>query len=133
MVTTKEIIQYLNNFRRLFSNFLKNGVGIQITTYPFDKGYVVIVELGLGIKTKEEMRAQSPNLQTALKRTNLFDTQNIPQEMLETYIILSQNKIILIKTDDEKQWSDEAVVADMKNIMKQIVENRRNRINGKKD
>ena len=60
---------YLNNFRRLFSRYLKSNVGIQTTTYPFGEGAIMIIELGFGIPTKEEIRSNSNDLQEAMRRT----------------------------------------------------------------
>jgi hypothetical protein len=125
MVEKQIINQYLNNFRRLFSHFLKSGVGVQITTFPFNEGVVIVVELGLEIPTKEENRASSKNLKEALIRTNLFEGTDTPSEIPGTSIILSKNKIVILKTNNEDQWNEDAIKADIDNIIKPIIEKRK--------
>ena len=56
MVDRQVVIEYLNNFRRLLSKYLKSGVGVQTISYPFDNGVIIVVELGSGIATKDENR-----------------------------------------------------------------------------
>lgn len=120
MVEKQVLNQYLNNFRRLFSRFLKSGVAIQTISFPFNEGMVIVVELGMEIPTKEESRTNSKDLREALKRTNLFEGNDTPQEIPGTSIILSKNKIVILKNDDESQWTEEAVKVDIENIIKPI-------------
>ena len=67
----QDIQKYINNFRRLFSSYLKPNVGMQTTVYPFDKGAIIVVELNINSLNKDELRASSINIQEALKKTNL--------------------------------------------------------------
>lgn len=129
MIEKQVLNQYLNNFRRLFSRFLKSGVGIQTTSFPFNEGIVIVVELGIGIPTKEESRTNSKDLKEALMRTNLFEGNDTPQEIPGTTIILSKNKIVILKNDDADQWNEEAVKVDISNIIKPI----KRKINGRED
>lgn len=125
MIEKKALTQYLNNFRIQFSKYLKINVGVQTISYPFDKGVIIIAVLGFGIQTKDEFRKDSTNFKEALNKTNLFDGDiNIPQEIPNTFIILIKNKIILIKPDKEKQWSNKSVEIDVKSIVKSILEKR---------
>lgn len=112
--------QYLNNFRRLFSFYLKSGVGIQTASYPFEEGVVIVVELGFGIPTKEEVRKNSKDLREALGRTNLFEGDVTPQEIPGTTIILSKNKIVILKSNNHDQWDENAVKSDIETIIKPI-------------
>ena len=121
--------RYLNDFRRLFSRFLKSGVGIQITSYPFNVGVVVVVELGFGIPTKEESRTESKDLKEALMRTNLFEGNDVPQEISATKIVLFKNKVVILKSDDENQWNENAVKTDIDKIITSL----KRKINGRKD
>lgn len=129
MLERQVVTQYLNNFRRLFSRFLKSGVGIQTISYPFEDGIVMVIELGFDIPTKEENRTNSKDLKEALKRTNLFEGEDFPQEIPGTTIILSKNKIIIIKNNDEGQWSENAVKTDINNIFTILKKN----ANGRED
>lgn len=40
----QDVQKYINNFRRLFSSYLKPNVGIQSTVYPFEKGAIIVFE-----------------------------------------------------------------------------------------
>lgn len=129
MIDKQVLNQYLNNFRRLFSRFLKSGVGLQTISFPFNEGVVIVVELGIGIPTKEESRTNSKDLREALKRTNLFEDNDVLQEIPGTTIILSKNKIVILKNDSADQWSEEAVKVDIRNIITPI----KRKINGQED
>jgi hypothetical protein len=122
MVEKQVINQYLNNFRRLISRFLKSGVGVQAISYPFNEGAVIVVELGMGIPTKEEGRTMSKDLRDALIRTNLFEESDVLPEIPGTSIILSKNKIVILKTDNDNQWNEDAVKTDIDNIMRPVME-----------
>lgn len=117
---------YLNNFRRLFSRYLKSNVGIQTTTYPFWEGAIMIIELGFGIPTKEEIRSNSNDLQEAMRRTNLFEHPDASQEIPGTTIVLSANKIVILKTSDEAQWTEDAIAEDIDKIIVSIKKRRQN-------
>lgn len=128
----KQVInQYLNNFRRLFSRYLKSDVGIQTTTYPFNGGAIIVIELGFGIPTKEEIRSNSINLQNAMIRTNLFEHPEETQEIPGTTIVLSKNKIVIMKTEDEEQWNEETAKSDIDKIISPIMKRKQN--NGGED
>lgn len=121
MVENAVINRYLNDFRIALSRYLKPGVGIQTISYPFKNGAVLVVEFGFGILTKSENRASSNDLSEALLKTNLFErfpafTPTIPG----TTLILSQNRVIILKTDEEKNWSKFAVENDIRNIVRAI-------------
>lgn len=120
MVDRQVLIEYLNNFRRLLSKYLKSGVGVQTISYPFDNGVIVVVELGSGIATKDENRTKSNNLRDALYRTNLFEEIDSVPEIPGTSILLSMNKIVILKTVDSKQWSEDSAKADVTNVINAI-------------
>lgn len=120
MVDRQVVIEYLNNFRRLLSKYLKSGVGVQTISYPFDNGVIIVVELGSGIATKDENRTKSNNLREALYRTNLFEEIDSVPEIPGTSILLSMNKIVILKTVDSKQWSEDSAKADVTNVINAI-------------
>ena len=127
MVDRQVVIEYLNNFRRLLSKYLKSGVGVQTTSYPFDGGVIMVVELGSGIVTKDENRTKSNNLKEALHRTNLFEEADFVPEIPGTSILLSMNKIVILKTTDSKQWSEDFAKADITNVINAIRNKQQNK------
>lgn len=127
MVDRQVVIEYLNNFRRLLSKYLKSGVGVQTISYPFDNGVIIVVELGFGIATKNENRTKSNNLRDALYRTNLFEETHSVPEIPGTSILLSMNKIVILKTVDSKQWSEDSAKEDVTNVINAI----RNKVQNK--
>ncbi len=127
MVDRQVVIEYLNNFRRLLSKYLKSGVGVQTTSYPFDGGVIMVVELGSGIVTKDENRTKSNNLKEALHRTNLFEEADFVPEIPGTSILLSMNKIVILKTTDSKQWSEDSAKVDITNVINAIRNKQQNK------
>ena len=124
----QEIQNYINNFRRLFSRFLKPDVGIQSTVYPHDKGSVIVYELGLNLKNKDDLRSSSKEITEALKRTNLFENEKGEQihSFVGTNILLIKNKIVVIKDDSAKEWTEEKAQLDIE----KIIQPSKDRING---
>lgn len=124
----QEIQNYINNFRRLFSRYLKSDVGIQSTVFPFDKGSVLVNELGINMPNKDEIRSNSKEISEALKRTNLFENENGEHinSFVGTNILLIKNKIVIIKDANEKEWSEEQSQLDIEKIIQQI----NNKVNG---
>jgi hypothetical protein len=124
----QEIQNYINNFRRLFSRFLKPDVGIQSTVYPYDKGGVIVYELGLNLKNKDDLRSSSKEIKEALKRTNLFE--NVKGEQIHSFvgtnILLIKNKIVVIKDDSAKEWTEEKAQLDIE----KIIQPSKDKING---
>lgn len=115
----QEIQNYINNFRRLFSRFLKSDVGIQSTVYPYDKGSVIVYELGLNLQNKDDIRSNSKEITDALKRTNLFENEKGEQvhSFAGTNILLIKNKIVVIKDDNTKEWTEEKAQLDIDKII----------------
>ena len=97
MVDKTVITEYLNNFRRYLSNYLFCVVGVQTISYPFDKGAIIVIELGMGVPTKDDSRSQSLDLKEALTRTNLFENINDVPEIPGTSILLLKNKIVYLQ------------------------------------
>lgn len=117
----KRVIQnYINNFRRVFSNRLKPNVGMQSTVYPFDNGAIIIFELNLNSSNKDDIRTLSKDIYEAFKRTNLFENES--GEHLHSFsgtnIILIKNKIVFIKDNSSSEWTLEAVDNDIYKIVK---------------
>jgi hypothetical protein len=124
----QEIQNYINNFRRLFSRYLKPDVGIQSTVYPYDKGSVIVYELGLNLQNKDDLRSSSKEITEALKRTNLFENEKGEQihSFIGTNILLIKNKIVVIKDDNSKEWTEEKAQLDIE----KIIQPSKDKING---
>lgn len=117
----KRVIQnYINNFRRVFSNRLKPNVGMQSTVYPFDNGAIIIFELNLNSSNKDDIRTLSKDIYEAFKRTNLFENESGEHlhSFAGTNIILIKNKIVFIKDNSSSEWTLEAVDNDIYKIVK---------------
>lgn len=124
----QEIQMYINNFRRLFSRFLKPDVGIQSTIFPFDKGSVIVYELGLNLQNKDDLRSNSKEISEALKRTNLFENEkgNQIHSFVGTNILLIKNKIVVIKDENPNEWTEEKAQLDIE----KIIQPSKDKING---
>lgn len=114
------ISRYLNSFRIAFSKYLKGGVGLQSTVFPFPNGVVIVIEVDFELQAKDVFRSDSASLHDALERTNLFAEVPSKTEIPGTFIILHRNKILLIKTDDLSQWNQSRVDTDIEIIFKSI-------------
>lgn len=116
----QDIQKYINNFRRLFSSYLKPNVGMQTTVYPFDKGAIIVVELNINSLNKDELRASSINIQEALKKTNLFENEKKEDihNFVGTNILLVKNKVVFIKDNSLSEWTLSKVEKDIEKIVK---------------
>ena len=114
------ILQYTNNFRRLFTPVLKPNVGMQIVSYPYDGGVLFVIELGFNIHSKDDFRSSANSLSEAMSRTNLFEAVPLDMVIPGTSILLINNKVVVIKNDDGSQWGVEAVNNDISRILEVI-------------
>lgn len=116
----QDIQKYINNFRRLFSSYLKPNVGMQTTVYPFDKGAIIVVELNIETLNKDDIRTKSNDIQDALKRTNLFESEKKEDihNFVGTNIILIKNKVVFIKDNNLSEWTLNKVEQDIEKIVK---------------
>ena len=116
----QDIQKYINNFRRLFSSYLKPNVGMQTTVYPFDKGAIVVIELNIETLNKDDIRTKSNDIQDALKRTNLFENEKKDDihNFVGTNIILIKNKVVFIKDNNLSEWTMNKVEQDIEKIVK---------------
>jgi hypothetical protein len=118
----QDIQKYINNFRRLFSSYLKPNVGMQTTVYPFDKGAIIVFELNIDSLNKDEIRAKSIDVQDALKRTNLFEKEKRESlhNFIGTNIILAGNKVVIIKDNNLSEWTLYKLEKDIEKIIKPV-------------
>lgn len=115
----QEIQNYINNFRRILCRFLKPDVGIQSTVYPYNKGSVIVYELGLNLQNKDDLRSNSKEITEAFQRTNLFENEKgeVVHSFVGTNILLIKNKIVVIKDDNAKEWTEEKAQLDIEKII----------------
>lgn len=119
----QEIQTYINNFRRLISQFLKPNVGIQSIIHSYDKGVVIVYELSLNLQNKDDFRSDSKDVSEALKRTNLFENEEHNTSSFGgTNIFLIKNKIVVIKDDKSQEWTEEKAQLDINRILTPIKE-----------
>ncbi len=116
----QDIQKYINNFRRLFSSYLKPNVGMKSTVFPFDKGAVIVIELNIDSLNKDDIRAKSNDIQDALKKTNLFESEKKEDihNFVGTNIILVKNKVVFIKDNNLSEWTLSKVEQDIDKIVK---------------
>ena len=107
----KEIINsYIINFRRLFSPYTKPDVSIKITVYPYSDGAIIIMELNYNSSNNTEFKSESTSMAEAMSKTNLFDEPNDAMSIHTTRIFSQNNKIIIIKGEEEDLWTDKQFI-----------------------
>ena len=117
----KDTIQnYINNFRRDISPHLKANIGIQSNVYPCQKdGAIIEFNLAASGTSTDSIQTTSGTISQALS--------NIEQRAIGgnldgllfsgTNYILESNKILLIKDNDPKEWSEQQAKIDVNKIL----------------
>ena len=117
----KETINsYLINFRRFFSPYLKKDVSVKNTVFPYSNGAIIIMELDINSSNNTEFMAQSTSLVDAMTKTNLFDNPTEVTPLSETKIITQNNRIIIIKNDNNDLWNEKSALNDVSNFMSSL-------------
>jgi hypothetical protein len=90
------------------------------TVFPFDKGAVIVIELNIDSLNKDDIRAKSNDIQDALKKTNLFESEKKEDihNFVGTNIILVKNKVVFIKDNNLSEWTLSKVEQDIDKIVK---------------
>lgn len=110
----KEIINsYIINFRRLFSPYTKPDVSIKITVYPYTDGAIIIMELNYNSSNNTEFKSESTSMGEAMSKTNLFDEPDEAMPIHTTRIFSQNNKIIIIKGEEEDLWTNKSAQNDI--------------------
>lgn len=110
----KEIINsYIINFRRLFSPYTKPDVSIKITVYPYPDGAIIIMELNYNSSNNTEFKSESTSMREAMSKTNLFDEPDEAMPIHTTRIFSQNNKIIIIKGEEEDLWTNKSAQNDI--------------------
>lgn len=114
------INNYLSNFRRLVSPFLKQDVSLKTIVYPFKDGSLIVMEFNYEGNGNTDFRSQSNCAQEALRRSNLFeDPENAP-EIEGTKIFVQRNKLIALKGEKESNWDVVSAKSDVIEFVKSL-------------
>lgn len=119
----KDIInKYSANFRIFLSPFMKNDVTMKLVAYPYDDGAIMVIELAVGKSNSTEIKSNSVTLVGAMDKTNLFEEPERPVSIKGTKIVVSNSKVVIIKSSESELWDAKAAYKDVKNIMNFITE-----------
>jgi hypothetical protein len=115
------IQQYVNNFRRRFSRWLKPGIGLscRILTAKFD-GAIVEFTVGKGIRNEDNYEKAYPTLADALStiKQRAFGGNLKGYVFKGTNAIVEPKRIVFIKDYSAEEWSDEAADRDVGNVLR---------------
>lgn len=116
----RETIQdYINNFRRSISPFLKKNVGLKSIVFPYDKGVILAFEFGINGQNKDEFRSESNSVSEAFSRAKItsFGAINNNFTFGGTNLIMDANQVVLIKDFEPKEWTDKQSKIDVNKIL----------------
>lgn len=103
------IIQnYINNFRREISRFLKTDTGIASVVYPCSEdGAIIEFRFGKGIKSYDEYKDSFNKTSDALAtiEQNAFGGNLEAFRFSGTNYIMEFHRLILIKDNSPSEWS----------------------------
>jgi hypothetical protein len=114
------IQQYVNNFRRRFSRWLKPGVGLSCRILKAKSdGAIVEFTVGKGIRNEDNYDRMYPTLADALStiKQRAFGGDLKGYVFKGTNAIVEPNKIVFIKDYSSQEWSDEAADRDVSNVL----------------
>lgn len=113
----KELItQYISNFKRAMSFFLKRDVAIKAIVYPYANGGIIVFEFLLNDSGNTEFKSESKTMQEAVEKTKLFDKPYSATDEMFTKTIISGNKVIIVKSSNKDVWNNSAAEKDVKGI-----------------
>ena len=120
-MTEKKIIQeYINNFRRRITRFLKPGIGLACNVYAAESGGAILeFTMGQALGNDDIYKESSSTVGNALSKI----TQRAFGGNLEgfvfggTNVILEDNRIIFIKDDQLSEWTDQAAQHDLGRVL----------------
>lgn len=114
------INNYLSNFRRLVSPFLKQDVSLKSVVYPFKKGALIVVEFNYDGNGNTDYRSQSENIQEALRRSNLFEDPENASDIDGTKLFIQKNKLIALKGESDSNWDAVSAKSDVTSFINAI-------------
>ena len=107
------INNYLSNFRRLISPFLKEDVSLKTVVYPFEKGSLIVFEFNYDGNGNTDFRSESKSIQDALRRSNLFEDPENASDIEGTKCFVQKNKLITMKGCKESNWDASSAKSDV--------------------
>lgn len=115
----KYIQKYVNNFRRQISHFFKPGIGLKAYIYPTLKdGAVIVFQFGNNLENDDVYKKTFDSIPDVLKKINQNafggDLNNITFSGTNT--IMENDRVIFIKDESTKEWSEEATKNDISKI-----------------
>lgn len=115
----KEVIQnYINNFRRRFSPYLKKNIGFKTVVIPYDQGVILSFELGMNAQNKDEYKGECKNISEALGKLKLKSFEENSNVVFKgTNIVMENNVIALIKDFAPNEWTDIQAMNDVSKIL----------------
>lgn len=114
----KDIInKYIANFRIFLSPYMKNDVTMKVVAYPYDDGAILVIELAVGKSNSTEIKSNSMTLVGAMAKTNLFEEPERPVSISGSKIVVSNSKIVIIKSSEKKHWTAKYAFDDVSKIM----------------
>lgn len=117
-IMEKDIInKYIANFRIFLSPYMKNDVTMKVVAYPYNDGAILVIELAVGKSNSTEIKANSMTLVGAMAKTNLFEEPERPVSISGSKIVVSNSKIVIIKSSEKKHWTVKSAFDDVSKIM----------------
>jgi hypothetical protein len=121
MEDKKKIQEYVNNFRRHLSQYLKPGIGLSCKIYPAQEdGAILDFTIGPDISNEDIFKAPKKTVNSIL--------EEVPQRLVSgnfnaikfsgTNATMEPNRILLIKgEDDPALWDDKGAKSDVERII----------------
>ena len=127
MINKETRNNYFNSFVKEICKYLKDGFGLIMSYYGYTNGSVVKIELKNGASHHIEDKQDSEDIADALFKTKLLSKDvcdSFRGKSVDSTIvaITSINCYLLLKSDDEKEWKEEAASNDFKRIYKKVFE-----------
>ncbi len=111
---------YINNFRRIFSKYLKDNVGIRNVIYPFPQGTLLVFEFGYNLSSKDESRGDAESITNACHRAGIPEELWIHELKPSSQVVLWGNKVAIIKGNMDSLWNTESASKDVHLIMTKL-------------
>ena len=119
----KDIInKYIANFRIFLSPYMKRDVCMKSVVYPYNEGAIILVELLVGKTSSDEFKSNSLTLVGAMNKTGLFEEPDSPVSIKGTKLVVSNSKVVIIKSSEKDLWSAKSAYEDVSKIMDFIKE-----------
>lgn len=118
---------YFNAFLKTATKYLKSGIGLVMSFYGYQTGCVIKIELKTSSAHHAEEKQESDDISDALFKTHLLPKETCDAVRGKTVhgtmvAISSINCYVLMKSDGETEWTDEAAEKDFIRVIKKVVE-----------